>query len=228
MEPSPPSATTAGALSPYIDGILKFPMLSAEAEQTLCCRWRDHHDISAAQRLAGSHLRLVVETAMDHRGYGLPLEELIGEGHMGLMRAVCRFDPDRGVRFSAYALWWVRAAIQGHILRNWSLVKMARTTSPKTLFFSLRRMHARLREFDDGSLRPKYVGRIANTLRVPEHEVIGTSRRVAAHNRGLDAPISVDGESGWQISPDNSDHKTELAAREDRADRKSLLPSALQ
>jgi len=182
MEPSRPSATTAGARSPYIDGILRFPMLSAEVEQALCCRWLDRHDISAAHQLAGSHSRLVVKTAMGHRGYGLPLEELIGEGHVGLMRAVCRFDPDRGVRFSTYALWWVRAAIQEYILRNWSLVKTSTTASPKRLFFSLRRTHARLREFDDGSLQPKHASRVANMLRVPEHEVTSMNRRMAGRD----------------------------------------------
>jgi len=119
---------------------------------------------------------------MDHRGYGLPLEALIGEGNVGLMRAVCRFDPDRGVRFSTYALWSVRAAIQEYILRNWSLVKMGTTASSKMLFFSLRRMHARLREFDDGSPQLEHVSRITNMLREPEHEVISMNRRMAGRD----------------------------------------------
>jgi len=95
---------------------------SVEAEQALWRRWRDHHDISAVQQLACSHWRLVAETALGYRGFGLDPEELIGEGYVGLMRAVCRFDPDRDIRFAVYALWWVRAAIHEHILRNWSLV----------------------------------------------------------------------------------------------------------
>jgi len=227
MESSRPSATTVGTPSPEMYAILKFPILSVEAEQALCGRWHDHHDISAAHRLAGSHSRLVVKIAMGHRGYGLPLEELIGEGHVGLMRAVCRFDPDRGVRFSTYALWWVRAAIQEYILRNWSLVKMDTTASPKTLFFSLRRMHAHLREFDDGSLQPEHISRIVNMPRVPEHEIISMNRRMADRDRGLNAPISAGGESEWQNSPDDSDHQTDSAAREERTDRKSLLPFAL-
>jgi len=107
--------------------VRKLPLLSADTEQSLCRRWIDHHDIAAAHQLAGSHLHLVVKIAMGYRGYGLPIEELIGEGHVGLMRAVCRFDPGRGARFATYAAWWVRAAIQQHILHNWSLVKMGTT-----------------------------------------------------------------------------------------------------
>jgi Sigma-70 region 2 len=120
MESSRPLAPTGEHLSRYFRGVRSFPMLSAEAERALCYRWRDHHDISAAHQLVGSHLRLVARIAKVYRGYGLPLEELIGEGHVGMMRALCRFDPDRGVRFATYALWWVRASIQEYILHNWS------------------------------------------------------------------------------------------------------------
>ncbi|HTW72682.1 MAG TPA: sigma-70 family RNA polymerase sigma factor [Acetobacteraceae bacterium] len=111
-----------------------------------------HHDTSAAQQLVGSHLRLVVKIAMGYRGYGLPPEDLIAEGHVGLMRALCRFDPDHGVRFATCAIWWVRAAVQEFILRNWSLVKMGTTASQKKLFFNSRRMRRQLHECDDGTL----------------------------------------------------------------------------
>jgi len=98
-------------------------MLNAETERSLCRRWIDHHDISAAHQLASSHLHLVVNIAMDHRGYGLPFEELIGEGHVALMHAVCRFDPDHGTRFATYATWWVRAAIKAYLVRNCSPIR---------------------------------------------------------------------------------------------------------
>jgi RNA polymerase sigma-32 factor len=145
------SANLDEKLSQYTRDVCKLPLLSAETEQSLCRRWIDHHDIAAAHQLAGSHLRLVVKIAMDYRGYGLPIQELIGEGHVGLMRAVCRFDPGRGARFATYAAWWVRGTVQQYILYNWSLVKMDPTTSQKKLFFNLRRMCSQLQEFDTGA-----------------------------------------------------------------------------
>jgi len=230
MESSHLFANTGDNLPRYIREVHKFPMLSAEVEQDLCNRWREHHDISAAHQLVGSHLRLVVKIALGYRGYGLPSEELIGEGHVGLMRAVCRFDPDRGVRFATYAIWWVRAAIQEYVLRNWSLVKMGTTASQKKLFFNLRRMRGHLREFDDGSLKPEHVSRIANMLRVPEHEVISMNQRMAGRDRSLNAPIDADSQDEWQtwLVDDSDDQETVLAEREEITHRKSLLPSALE
>jgi RNA polymerase sigma-32 factor len=165
---------------------------------------------------------------MDYRGYGLPSEELIGEGHVGIMRAVCRFDPDRGVRFATYAIWWVRAAIQEYILRNWSLVKMGTTASQKKLFFNLRRMRGHLQEFNDGTLKSEHVSKIAKVLRVPEHEVISMNQRMAGPDRSLSAPISTDSHSEWQtwLVDDSDDQETVLALCEETAHRKSLLPSA--
>jgi RNA polymerase sigma-32 factor len=201
MEPSLPSANSGNNLWRYIRETHKFPLLSAEVEQMLCHPWRDHHDISAAHQLARSHLRLVVKIAMRYRGYGLPAEELIGEGHVGLMRAVCRFDPDRGIRFSTYAIWWVRAAIQEYILHNCSLVKMGTTAAQKKLFFNLRRMRDHSREFDKGTLRPEHAAGIANVLRVPAHEVITMSQRMAGPDRSLNAPpgamVKANGRVGW-------------------------------
>jgi RNA polymerase sigma-32 factor len=228
MEPSLPSANSGNNLWRYIRETHKFPLLSAEVEQMLCHPWRDHHDISAAHQLARSHLRLVVKIAMRYRGYGLPAEELIGEGHVGLMRAVCRFDPDRGIRFSTYAIWWVRAAIQEYILHNCSLVKMGTTAAQKKLFFNLRRMRDHSREFDKGTLRPEHAAGIANVLRVPAHEVITMSQRMAGPDRSLNAPPGADGESEWQswLVDDSDSQETELAEREETAQQKALLPSA--
>jgi len=128
MEPSRP-LPPAGHMSSHFRGVRSYPILSAEAERALCYRWCDRHDISAAHQLVSSHLRLVLRVAKLYRGYGLPFEDLIGEGHVGMMRAVCRFEPDRGVRFASYALWWVRASIQEYILHNWSAVKIGTTAS---------------------------------------------------------------------------------------------------
>ncbi len=230
MEPNRPSVSTGDNLSRHIREIRKFPMLSAEAEDALCRRWSEHHDISAAHQLVGSHLRLVVKIARGYRGYGLPSAELISEGHVGLMRAICRFDPDRGARFATYAIWWVRAAIQEYILHNWSLVKLGTTGSQKKLFFNLRRMRIQLRGYDDSVLTSEHVSRIANVLRVPERDVISMDQRMAGPDRSLNAPISVDGQGEWQswLVDDSDDQEAVLAEREEIAHRKSLLPPALR
>jgi RNA polymerase sigma-32 factor len=226
MESSSPYANLSG----YIRETRKVPMLSAEEEQALCLSWRDHHDIAAAHRLASGHLHLVTKIALGYRGYGLPPDDLIGEGHLGLMRAVCRFDPDRGVRFATYAICCVRSAIQTYVLHNWSLVKMGTTTAQKRLFFNLRRLRGRLKEFDDRALKSESVSRIADILCVPEHEVISMNQRMASPDFSLNVPVSAGGDSGewltWLVD-DRGDQETLLGEREQTTHRKSALPSAL-
>jgi RNA polymerase sigma-32 factor len=140
MEPSVASANIGEEHSYHMRDVGKFPLMSAEMEYSLCRRWIDHHDIAAARQLVRSHVCLVTEIAMSYHGRGLPIEDLIGEGHVGLMRAVCRFDPDCGSRFATYAVWWVRAAIQQYILHNWRLVRMGNGNSQNKLFFNLHRV----------------------------------------------------------------------------------------
>src|SRR5487761_1292180 len=130
----------------------RFPMLTLEREQELAQRWHEQGDRAALQDLVGSHLRLVVKIARGFTSYGLPLSDLVAEGNIGLMQAAEKFDPDRGFRFATYAMWWIRASIQEYILHSWSLVKIGTTAAQKKLFFNLRRMKARLQEFDQGDL----------------------------------------------------------------------------
>ena len=158
-----PATATGNNISRYIREIRTYPMLNAEEERELCRRWRDRQNISAVLQLVGSHLHLIVKIARGCRGYGLPSEDLIGEGYVGLMRAVCRFDPDHGARFATYAVWWVRAAMQAYILHNWSLVKMGTTSSQRNLFFNLRRIRGELKEFEDGALKSEHVSAIATS-----------------------------------------------------------------
>ncbi len=132
-------------LTRYLQEIRKFPILSPQEEVELARRWRDREEDAAAHKLVTSHLRLVAKIAMGYRGYGLPLNELISEGNIGMMQAVKRFDPDRGFRLATYAMWWIRAAMQEYILHSWSLVKMGTTASQKKLFFNLRRLKGRCR-----------------------------------------------------------------------------------
>ena len=126
---------SVGGLSIYLAQIKKFPMLDAEEEYMLAKNWKEHGNLQSAHKLVTSHLRLVAKIAMGYRGYGLPVNELISEGNIGLMQAVKKFDPDKGFRLATYAMWWIKASIQEYVLRSWSLVKMGTTTAQKKLFF---------------------------------------------------------------------------------------------
>jgi len=137
--------------------------------------------------LVTSHLRLVAKIAMRYRGYGLPIAEIVSEGNIGLMQAVKRFDPDRGVRLATYAMWWIRATIQEYILRSWSLVKIAASPSQKKLFFKLRRAKSAISALQDGDLRPEQVRQIAEGLKVAQRDVVTMDRRL----RG-DVSLSAD------------------------------------
>jgi RNA polymerase sigma-32 factor len=223
-------ANAGDNLSRYIREIHTFPVLSAEIEQALCHRWRDRHDISAAHQLIGSHLRLVVKIARGYRGYGLPSEDLIAEGQLGLMRALRRFDPDRGVRFSTCAILWIRAAIRDYILDNWSLVRIGKGAVQKKLFFNLRRTRQQMQISDDRVLTAEHVNSIAKILQVPEHEVISVDQRMLGFDRSLNAPIGVDGDGEFQelLGDDGDDQEAVLSEREETEYRKSLLKFALK
>ena len=217
-------------LSRYVHRIRAFPILSPEAEQDLCRRWCDRYDISAADQLVGSHLRLVVKIARGYRGYGLPIEDLVGEGQLGLMRAICRFDPDRGVRFATYALWWVRAAIQAYVLYNWSLVKIGTTSAQRKLFFNLRRVRRSIQIFDDRVLSSQHVTEIAEMLGVPEREVISVDQRMAGPDCSLNAPLGADGQDDWQshLVDDEPGQETRMTDNEETTQRTALLNTALR
>src|SRR6202022_3110725 len=135
---SVPSISSEGNLTRYLQEIRKFPMLEPEQEYMLAKRWKEHEDPQAAHQLVTSHLRLVAKIAMGYRGYGLPMSEVVSEGHVGLMQAGKPLQPERGFRLATYAMWWIKASIQEYILRSWSLVKMGTTANQKKLFFNLR------------------------------------------------------------------------------------------
>lgn len=219
-----------GNLTRYLQEIRKFPMLTPEEELALSHRWRDHQDIDAAHRLVTSHLRLVAKIAMGYRGYGLPVGELISEGHVGMMQAVKRFDPDRGFRLATYSMWWIRAAIQEYILHSWSLVKMGTTGAQKKLFFNLRRLKGQMQAIDDGDLQPEQVTKIAKALAVPEQDVVTMNRRLAGPDNSLNSPVRLDGEGEWQdwLVDDTDSQETVLAEHEEMSGRQALLPNALK
>jgi RNA polymerase sigma-32 factor len=222
-------ASADGSLSRYLQDIRRYPMLSPDEEYRLAKQYRESADERAAERLVTSHLRLVAKIAMGYRGYGLPLGELIGEGNVGMMLAVQRFDPDRGFRLATYAMWWIRAAIQEYILHSWSLVKIGTTAAQKKLFFNLRRLKSHLRAFEDGDLAPEIVAAIAKRLGVSNGEVISMNRRLASPDHSLNAPMRVDGDGEWQdrLVDERDDQEVELARREERGTRRHLLADAL-
>ena len=156
-----PTLSNEGGLSAYLEQIKKFPMLAAEEEYMLAKNWKSTGNLKSAEKLVTSHLRLVAKIAMGYKGYGLPLNEMISEGNIGLMQAVKKFDPDKGFRLATYAMWWIRASIQEYILRSWSLVKMGTTSAQKKLFFNLRKAKARIGALDEGDLHPENVKKIA-------------------------------------------------------------------
>jgi RNA polymerase sigma-32 factor len=182
----------------YLDDIRRFAMLERGQEYDLAKRWRDHGDRDAANALVTSHLRLAARVAMGYRGYGLPMSEVISEGNVGLMQALNRFEPERGFRFSTYAIWWIRAAIQDYILRSWSLVKIGTTMSQKKLFFKLRSAKSKIAAFESGDLRPDQVASIAKSFDVSEQDVVDMNRRLAG-DKSINTPIHDRGDTGeWQ------------------------------
>jgi RNA polymerase sigma-32 factor len=219
-----------GGLSRYLSEIRKFPLLDPQEEYMLAKRWREHEDTEAAHKLVTSHLRLVAKIAMGYRGYGLPINEVIAEGNIGLMQAVKRFEPERGFRLATYAMWWIRAAIQEYILRSWSLVKLGTTAAQKKLFFNLRRVKGQIEALEEGDLRPEQVKDIATRLSVPEAEVINMNRRLASPDSSLNAPLGAESESEWQdwLADDSIDQETRLAESEELEERRTLLSTALE
>jgi RNA polymerase sigma-32 factor len=213
----------------YFNEMRRFRMLEPEEEYVLAVRWRERGDSAAAQQLVASHLRLVAKVAMGYRWYGVPIEDLISEGSIGLVRAVNRFDPGRGVRLSTYARWWIRASIHDYILRSWSLVKMGTTAHQKRLFFNLGREKSRISALQDGDLYADQVAAIANGLGVAEREVVEMNRRLAG-DVSLNEPLNDDGDDGERqdrLIDENCDQEERVAMRQDREMQKRALVAGL-
>jgi len=180
--------------------------------------------------LVTSHLRLVAKIAMGYRGYGLPISDLISEGNIGLMKAVKRFDPDKGFRLATYALLWIKASIQEYILHSWSLVKIGTTSAQKKLFFNLRRIKNELNVFEDKELSPEIIKKISQKLVVDEQEVINMNQRIGG-DYSLNAPRTIDANTGdWQevlVDDKSIDQETYVSEKQELDKRKSMLGNAL-
>jgi RNA polymerase sigma-32 factor len=222
------SVTTRRAAN-YFAEIRRFPMLEAEEEHMLAARWREAGDRSAAHRLLTSHLRLVAKIAAGYRRYGLPASDLISEGNVGLVQAIERFDPDRGVRFATYATWWIKASIQNYVLRSWSLVKIGTTVNQKKLFFSLAKAKRRVSALQEGDLRPDQVSVIAKELGVAERDVVEMNRRMSG-DVSLNVPLNdEDGSVEWQdrLVERDSNQELCLAESDESETRRKALGVAL-
>ena len=220
---------SVGGLSVYLAQIKKFPMLDAEEEYMLAKNWKENGNLKAAHKLVTSHLRLVAKIAMGYRGYGLPVNELISEGNIGLMQAVKKFDPDKGFRLATYAMWWIKASIQEYILRSWSLVKIGTTTAQKKLFFNLKKLKNQIAPQSEGDLRDEHVNEIANKLDVSKDEVVSMNRRLSGKEFSLNAQVGEDGDEwqDWLVDKD-LDHDLKFAHQEEMKQRKDLLKNSIK
>jgi RNA polymerase sigma-32 factor len=180
------------AKSSLIRAAMKAPYLAREEEHELAVRWKSGHDQDALHRMTMAHMRLVIAMAARFRGFGLPMSDLVQEGHVGLLEAAARFEPEREVRFSTYATWWIRASIQDYILRNWSIVRGGTSSAQKALFFNLRRLRARLNQKSELSSADLYK-RISDTLGVSESDVALMDSRLSGPDASLNAPITDEG-----------------------------------
>jgi len=213
-----------GSLESYIQAVNRFPLLSLEEERDLARKFRSENDVEAARRLVLSHLRLVVAIARGYMGYGLPQGDLIQEGNIGLMKAVKRFDPERGVRLVSFAVHWIRAEIHEFVLRNWRMVKVATTKAQRKLFFNLRSMKPSL-----GPLTQSEIGSMATQLRVKPEEVAEMEMRLAGREISLE-PASDEDESYAPIAylADHSPEPSEIAeTKQDETLRARGLEAAL-
>ena len=224
-----PSLSNEGGLSAYLAQIKKFPMLDYEEEYMLAKNWKTTGNLKSAEKLVTSHLRLVAKIAMGYKGYGLPVNEMISEGNVGLMQAVKKFEPEKGFRLATYAMWWIKASIQEYILRSWSLVKIGTTTAQKKLFFNLKKIKNQLAPRSEGDLRDEHVSEIARTLDVKKEEVVSMNRRLSGKEHSLNAPIGEDGDE-WQdwLVDKEMDQELKFAHKEEMAQRKDLLTDSIK
>ena len=229
MNSNLPALSNEGGLSAYLEQIKKFPMLAAEEEYMLAKNWKTTGNVKAAEKLVTSHLRLVAKIAMGYRGYGLPVNEMISEGNVGLMQAVKKFEPEKGFRLATYAMWWIKASIQEYILRSWSLVKIGTTAAQKKLFFNLKKIKNQIAPQSEGDLTPEHVNEIASKLDVSEHEVISMNRRLSGKEFSLNAQIGEDGDE-WQdwLVDKELDHDLKFAHQEEMGQRQSLLKDSIK
>lgn len=219
-------------LKAYMRKIQDYPLLDAEEEFTLAKQWCETQDMEAARRLITSHLRLVTKIASGYKGYGLPAAELIAEGNIGIMQAMKKFDPSRGHRFSTYAMWWIKAAMQDYILRSWSLVKIGTTAAQKKLFFNLRRLKKDLHAASGGKSNTlEHRKAISKELGVKEEEVAMMEQRMQGSDYSLNATVGSDGDTlEWQdwLESKEQNQEEHVIQKDHAGKRTELLEKSLE
>jgi RNA polymerase sigma-32 factor len=203
-------------------------MIDAAHEYMLSKSWRDRGSLKSAEKLVTSHLRLVAKIALGYRGYGLPVSELVSEGNVGLMKAVKKFDPEKGFRLATYAMWWIKASIQEYILRSWSLVKIGTTTAQKKLFFNLKKLKNQITPKSEGDLKKEHVDEIADRLNVSNEEVISMNRRLMGQEKSLNDLVGENGDEWQDWLADNSmDQELKISQNQELKQRKSLFEESI-
>ena len=223
-----PANVNDGAIANYINMVKNIPHLTPEEEYDLALKVQESHDIDAAEKLIKSNLFLVVATAFEYKGYGLPISDIISEGNIGLMKAVKKYDPKKGFRLSTYALWWIRATINEFVLSSWSLVKIGTQTAQKKLFFSLKKLKAKLGIYHDNEMSHEEVKQIAETLDVEESDVIEMNNRMVK-DTSLNKLISTnDGDERMDMIEASTPNSEEIIGEnEENYIRRKMLFDAL-
>jgi len=226
-----PSLYGDSGLSRYLNEIKVFPILTAGEEFMLAERYIKYDDSEAAHKLVTSHLRLVAKIAMQYRWYGLPVADLISEGNIGLMKAVKKFEPERGFRLSTYAMWWIKASVTEYVLKTWSLVKMGTMAAQKKLFFSLRKAKRRLEIIDSSDINPEQAKLLAQQFRLSEKDIIHMNSRMTIRDQSLNAPVSWSEDGSIEIQDTLVDSgplpEAIVADREEAEIRSGFLKAAL-
>jgi RNA polymerase sigma-32 factor len=224
-----PTLTPEMSFSSYMESIRRFPVLEPQEEYDLAMRYKHEGDEASAHRLVTSHLRLVAKIASQYRRYGLPMADLVSEGNLGLMRAVQKFEPEKGFRLATYAMWWIKASINEFVLSQWSMVKMGSDAVQKRLFYNLRKVKAKLGLYEDSDMAPDDVARIAEELNVGHDHVINMNRRLMSRDSSLNAPVSTDIETERMdmLIDDNPTQEDTYAAYEERTLGRQLIGEGL-
>lgn len=214
----------------FVRTAMKVALLDQAHEASLARRWREQNDEAALHELTTAYMRLVIAMASKFRHYGLPMADLVSEGNVGLMQAAARFEPEREVRFSTYASWWIRSSIQDYVLRNWSIVRTGTTSAQKSLFFNLRRLRARIADTGDGIMSVENREWVARHLGVPVRDVETMASRLSGSDRSLNAPLSADGDGEWQdmIADDAAIPEQLVMVEHDTAKRRQWIAEALK
>lgn len=213
----------------FIKSSMNEPLLERDEELDLARAWRETGCEKSLHLLVRSYTRLVVSSASRYRNYGLPIGDLIQEGNVGLMQAAARFEPEREVRFSTYASWWIRSAIQDYVLRNWSIVRTGTTAAQKSLFFNLRRLRAKIHQASEGLTEDEQRRRVAEELGVALKDVEAMEQRMSGSDQSLNAPIGESGEDEWMelLSDERPTPETIVIGMRDSETRSKWLKQAL-